>query len=199
MIGASILPTSNPGAAAQADYLWNEHFFHLFDFIERTPRMKGFLYISTQWDSVAWPGWGNCRVQDNAYLMQKYVAKLQGGSYANGSDAPVHPWVPHLIQKAPPGGFVPFQIANLPAGSPAALLISTSLSNPGLPFAGGSVDGLFRLAAPFFFVASVNANAAGTATVPTVLPSLPSLSGQSFESQWISLHGLPTPMRVEIQ
>lgn len=198
-LGSGILPTSDPGAQAQANELWNDHFFHLFDFIERHPNVKGFVYISTDWSqTAAWAGWGNARVQDNAYLMQKFLDRVKSAEYGNGGDSSFHPWVPHLVQKAPPGGFVPFQVHNLPAGAHAALMISKSLAASGIPFAGG-VDGAFLLGGPVFHVATVAAGPDGKVTVPATLPSTPTLSGQSFHSQWITLQGLPTPMKVEIQ
>jgi hypothetical protein len=63
---------------------WNRWFVPFFNFIRTYPHLKGFSYINWNWQSTAWPDWGNGRLQDNELVRKKFVDEISQPAYLKG-------------------------------------------------------------------------------------------------------------------
>lgn len=197
-INTDYLPTSDPGAQAQAASIWPSHFGPLWTMLEVEPQMKGFTYLSTDWANTQWPTWGDHRIQVNQYLLNRFLAELQDPIYSNGGAQQFpRPWVPFKIFKAGLGGTLHFDVRNLAQGQLGALFLSPALL--GAPLHVYPYPGDFWLAAPILSLGVFTATANDEIRLSATVPNNPSLIGVTFHSQWITTAGLPKPMTVEIQ
>ncbi len=78
--------TSAKGVNISSDYQdgvndWNNWFAKFFDFIDKHKEIKGFNYINALWPESAYPGWGDARIQNNAFVTQKYREEMKKPKY----------------------------------------------------------------------------------------------------------------------
>jgi hypothetical protein len=65
---------------------WNSWFKKFFEFIDSHEEIKGFNYINALWPQNAYPGWGDARIQNNKFIISKYVEKLKEPKYIHLSN-----------------------------------------------------------------------------------------------------------------
>lgn len=201
LLGQSILPTSDPLAQLQAQFLWANHFGHMFTNINCFDRIKGFLTISTNWSSLGnplWLTWGDLRIEKNQFLLNLLQAELAKPQYLNGTPGgPTlpHPWIPWTKQVKSNGQNVDLDIFNLPPGSPALLFLSPFVLPDGANI--GGVQGDWFLAPPIFYLFTFNAAANGKIQLSIPLP--PATPAVTVYLQWVSAAGAPKPMKLVIQ
>lgn len=67
---------------------WDAWFEKFWEFIAVHEEIKGFSYINTNWPQHAYAGWGDSRIQNSAYVSQKYYEEMRDPRY-------IHlPWSP---------------------------------------------------------------------------------------------------------
>ena len=199
LLGTDILDTADPGAQANADFIWNNHLSHLFENIECFDRIKGFTYISTDWPATGnplWATWGDQTITNNQFLLNLFLAELNNGQYVNAGDSLPHPWIPWLEQSVAPGDLANIDIHNLQPFEQAVLFLSPFLLPDGVNI--GGVQGDWFLAPPVFFLLALPADATGEINLPVPLPNDASLSGFTFYLQWVSASGAPKPQKFNI-
>lgn len=60
---------------------WNNWFDKFWTFIAVHAEIKGFSYINANWPPGAYPGWGDARIQNNAYITSQYRAEMHKAKY----------------------------------------------------------------------------------------------------------------------
>ncbi|MBD3316829.1 MAG: carbohydrate-binding protein [Chitinivibrionales bacterium] len=55
---------------------WNNFFVDYFDFIGDEPGVKAFYYINWDWSSTRWSTWGDCRLENNANIVNAWNDSL---------------------------------------------------------------------------------------------------------------------------
>ncbi|MBL0176946.1 MAG: T9SS type A sorting domain-containing protein [Ignavibacteria bacterium] len=60
---------------------WDNWFAKFFAFIAAHTEIKGFSYIDANWPVGAYPGWGDARIRNSAYVMQKYLEEMRNPKY----------------------------------------------------------------------------------------------------------------------
>lgn len=70
---------SNGPADGIAD--WNAWFAKFWDFIVAHPEIKGYSYINANWPDRAYPGWGDARIQNSAYVTGQYRGEMRKPRY----------------------------------------------------------------------------------------------------------------------
>jgi len=78
--------TSAKGVTITADSLdgvhdWNEWFAKFWYFIGNHAEVKGFCYIDQHWDATGFPGWGDARIENNAYVSAQYQSEMKEPKY----------------------------------------------------------------------------------------------------------------------
>ncbi len=61
---------------------WDLWFYPFFKWIKSHPVTKAFCYIDWDW-AVDWkiPEWGNCRIEENLFVKEKYIQELSNKEY----------------------------------------------------------------------------------------------------------------------
>jgi len=70
---------------------WNGWFVPYFNFVRSHPNIKAFSYISTDWSKYGgvdslFNTWGDSRIQNNAYVLERYQAELYEPCYLHRID-----------------------------------------------------------------------------------------------------------------
>ncbi len=60
---------------------WNAWFAKFWQFIDNHQEVKGFNYINQHWDVTGFPGWGDARIENNAYVTAQYQAEMRKPKY----------------------------------------------------------------------------------------------------------------------
>jgi len=60
---------------------WNAWFAKFWSFIAAHPEIKGFSYIDADWPERAYPGWGDARIESNAYITTRYKKEMKNPKY----------------------------------------------------------------------------------------------------------------------
>jgi hypothetical protein len=60
---------------------WKDWFAKFWEFIAVHKEIKGFNYINANWPVSAYPGWGDSRIQNSAYVAQKYREEMKKPKY----------------------------------------------------------------------------------------------------------------------
>jgi hypothetical protein len=60
---------------------WKNWFQKFFEFIDAHKEIKGYAYINANWPQQAYPGWGDSRIQNNAYIVSKYIQEMKNPKY----------------------------------------------------------------------------------------------------------------------
>lgn len=81
-----ISETSAKGVNISPDALdgindWNSWFAKFWHFVGVHPGIKGFCYLNANWPESAYPGWGDARIGNNAYVAEKYRAEMHRPQY----------------------------------------------------------------------------------------------------------------------
>ncbi len=66
---------------------WDGWFKPYFQWIHSHPNVKAFCYINWDWGKD-WkqPEWGNCRIEENVYVQEKYLQELSRSEYIHNRD-----------------------------------------------------------------------------------------------------------------
>jgi hypothetical protein len=60
---------------------WDDWFVKFWHFMDVHPEIKGFCYINANWPAGAYPGWGDARIQNSAYVSGRYAEELRKPRY----------------------------------------------------------------------------------------------------------------------
>jgi hypothetical protein len=60
---------------------WNAWFAKFWEFIAVHPEIKGYSYINANWPDRAYPGWGDARIQNSAYVTEQYRIEMRKPRY----------------------------------------------------------------------------------------------------------------------
>lgn len=60
---------------------WNNWFAKYWEFIDAHKEIKGFAYIDANWPEHAYPGWGDARIENNTYIVGKYIEEMKKPKY----------------------------------------------------------------------------------------------------------------------
>jgi hypothetical protein len=60
---------------------WNGWFAKFFAFIDAHTEIKGFSYIDANWPAGAYPGWGDARIRNSAYVTGRYREEMRRPKY----------------------------------------------------------------------------------------------------------------------
>ena len=60
---------------------WNNWFAKFWEFIDVHKEIKGFSYIDANWPTGAYPGWGDARIQNSPYIVNKYKEEMRKSKY----------------------------------------------------------------------------------------------------------------------
>ncbi|MCX7908701.1 MAG: glycosyl hydrolase [Ignavibacteria bacterium] len=76
--GINISPDSLDGVED-----WKNWFEKFFELIDKHIEIKGFNYINAKWPESAYPNWGDARIQNNQYILNKYIEELKKSKYVH--------------------------------------------------------------------------------------------------------------------
>jgi hypothetical protein len=72
---------------------WNNWFQKFWNFIAFYPQIKGFCYIDANWPVGAYPNWGDARIENSPYIVNKYIVEMKNPKYIHLKQADVNgPW-----------------------------------------------------------------------------------------------------------